>query len=129
MLQSIPIGHQFLLMQFSPSLNQAPLTFRQCARNKLHGIDTENAHFFLVVGVEVRHVVLRADLGKHSDNYAEEATQFRHERILYFGTAHDHFCVRPTILALSRERRGSQALCAGELMMPSVSAGSRKSCG
>ena len=44
--------------------------------------------------MKVRRVMLRAHLGEHSNNYAEETTQFRHERILHFGNARDYFCVR-----------------------------------
>jgi hypothetical protein len=92
-------------MQFSPRLDQAPVTLRQCARDKLHGIDTENSDFLLVISVKVRRVMLRADLGKHSDNYAEEATQFRHDLAFYFRDCSRPIFCPPNGLTFSRKPR------------------------
>jgi hypothetical protein len=53
--------------------------------------------------VEVRDVVLCTDLHEHSDDDAKEAAQFRHKRILHFGSERDQLhAVRPTILAITR---------------------------
>ena len=65
-------------MQFGPSFDQSFLPFWQRTGDQFDGIDAENADLFLIVSVEVRDVVLRANLHEHSDDDAEEAAQFSH---------------------------------------------------
>jgi hypothetical protein len=59
-----------------------PLPLRYETSDQFDGINAEDSHMFLVIGVEVWNVVRSSNLHEHADNYAEEATEFWHSNIL-----------------------------------------------
>lgn len=77
-LQPSPIVHQRLLVQFSPSLNQALLPPGKLPREQFDGLDPEHPDLSLIVGVKMGRVMPSPDLDKHADDDAKEAAQFWH---------------------------------------------------
>ncbi len=69
-------------MQLSPSFDQPSLPSGKRSGEKFHRLDVEDAHMFLVVGMEVGAVMWSARLRKHSYDNAEEPRNLRHETIL-----------------------------------------------
>ena len=72
-LQTFPVSHQFILMQFAPSFNQSPLPFRKRPSDHFDRLDAKDSHFLLVVSVEMRHMVLRTNLSEHANDDSEKA--------------------------------------------------------
>ncbi len=81
-MQSFPIRHQFILMQFCPCFNKAFLPPWQGSSNHFDRIYAEDTCFFLVVSVKMRDTMWCPDLCKHPNDNPEESAQLRHEHIL-----------------------------------------------
>jgi len=64
-------------------LDEALLRLRQAATQALDRVEREHGRVVLVVGVEVRPVMLTARLDEHSDHDAKEARDFRHASTLH----------------------------------------------
>src|SRR2546421_1983715 len=77
-LKSLPIASQFVLMQFSPSLDQTNLPLRHSSFDEFNWIDAEDRRVLLVICMKVWRVMSCARLPIHSDYDPIEATQFRH---------------------------------------------------
>ncbi len=56
-LQTLPVRHQFLLMQLSPCLNQPLLTNGKRSSDQLHWFNSVNRHSILIISVKVRHMM------------------------------------------------------------------------
>lgn len=69
-------------MQFRPRFYQSLLSPGHLSRDQFDRCDSEYPDVVLIVGVKVRSVMRLTDLCKHSDDDAEETTQFRHQSIL-----------------------------------------------
>src|SRR6266404_1345207 len=69
-------------MKLGPSFDQAALSLRQCASCHLDWIDAENRCVLLIVSMKMWCMVPGPGFPVHSNNNAEEATQFRHRYIL-----------------------------------------------
>jgi hypothetical protein len=70
--------YQLRSVDFSPCLDQTLLWFRQATAQTLERIDREYCRVFLIIGVEVRTVVLTARFDEHSDDDTEESREFWH---------------------------------------------------
>ena len=77
-MQPRPIRQQLFLVKFRPGLYQAPLTPREFAGDQFDGIEAEDRHIVLVLGVEVRQVVRCPDLHVHTNNDTKKAAEFWH---------------------------------------------------
>jgi len=77
-MEQIPVRQQFVLMQFGPCLNQAPLFLRQRSGNHFHRAHREDGSFALIIRMEMNVMVRRARFGKHADDDTKKATDFRH---------------------------------------------------
>lgn len=73
LLQELPVGLQFCLVQFSPSLNQSVLAQRKRTGDLRNRRDGVNGGVFLIISMEVRRVVALARFGKHADDDAIKA--------------------------------------------------------
>jgi len=82
-LQQLPVSDQFLLVQFSPSLNQTELPSWQRAGEQFDGVKAENRRSLFAVCMEMRCVVLRTSFHVHPDYYTEEAADFGHGNSLF----------------------------------------------
>src|SRR5690242_16396067 len=69
-------------MQFSPSLDEASLTFRQSAPDQFHRIDGEDSDFALVVSMKMSQMVRRSWFREHADDDPKKPAKFRHTSIL-----------------------------------------------
>ena len=65
-------------MDFSPGEDKAILGCGQFARDQFDGVDAVDANRILVVRVEMRPIVLPADLDEHPNHDAIEACDLRH---------------------------------------------------
>jgi hypothetical protein len=65
-------------MDLGPRFDQASLGRRQAAAQTLNGVDCKDGGLILIVGVEVRPMVLATGFYEHSNNDAEKSRQFRH---------------------------------------------------
>jgi hypothetical protein len=65
-------------MQLRPRFYQPPLPPRQETGNQFDRVETEDRHIFLIVGVEMWHVMRCARLRKHANNDPEKPADFRH---------------------------------------------------
>ena len=78
-MKQLPVRRQFVLMQFRPCLDQAPLFLRKGAGDQVHRANRKNGGGVLKISMEMRNVVRRARFGKHSDDNAKKAAEFRHQ--------------------------------------------------
>ena len=78
LLQSVPVVEQFLLMQLCPGFDQTPLAGGQRSRHHVHGVNADDRHVILPIGVEVRDVMLPARLGEHAHDDSEKPAEFWH---------------------------------------------------
>ena len=62
LLQPVPVVQQFLLAQFSPRFDEAPLTRWKRARDHLNRIDADHHDLLLPVGVEMWGVMFSTGL-------------------------------------------------------------------
>jgi hypothetical protein len=59
-------------MQLSPGLHESSLPGGQPAADHLHGVNPNDSHLILVVGMEMRSVVRRTRFGIHPDDDAKK---------------------------------------------------------
>ena len=79
-------------MQFRPCLHHALLPPGQAARNQLDRINATDDNCILIIGVEMRRVMLDASLQIHPDDNPEKAAQFRHgESLLQLPASFKHY--------------------------------------
>ena len=83
MLQPVPVGDQFIAVQFGPCLYQASLYLRQAARDKFDRAQSKNANLILVVRMKMRKVMWTAGFREHANDDAKESAQFGHDVILH----------------------------------------------
>ena len=67
-MQPSPVGQQFLVMQFRPSLHQTLLSPWQLSCDQLYGVNGVNSDGILVVGVEMGAVMNAERLDIHADD-------------------------------------------------------------
>jgi hypothetical protein len=72
-LQQIPIGSQFVAMQFGPSFDQTPLLLRHFAGDQFQSIEREHRRELLLVNVEMRAMMRNKRLGIHPNDDSEKA--------------------------------------------------------
>lgn len=77
-MERFPVSAQLLLVQFRPCEHEAVLRPRELTCDELDLIDCINAYELLVVGMEVRPVVLLASFDEHPDHNAEETGDLWH---------------------------------------------------
>jgi hypothetical protein len=82
-LKQSPVRNQFLLVQFSPSLNQTKLPSWERAGEQFDRVKAENRRSLFTVGMEMRCVVLRTSLHVHPDYYTEKTADFGHGNFLF----------------------------------------------
>lgn len=78
LLEQGPVILQLHLMEFRPCLDKTLLTFGQRSRDKPNGINAEDTHCILIIGVEMRNMMRASDLGKHTNNNTKKPAKFRH---------------------------------------------------
>ena len=83
-------------MQFRPRLHHALLSPRKAARNQLDGFNATDDNGILIIGVEMRRVMLDTSLQIHPDDNPEKAAQFRQgESLLLLPAAFKHYLPHP----------------------------------
>ena len=65
-------------MQLRPGFDESVLTTRQSPCDQFNSIHSVNGHFILIIGVEMRPMVLCSRFGKHANNDSEKPRNFRH---------------------------------------------------
>ncbi len=67
-------------MQFSLCFNESLLPSGKRTGNKQHRINAVDRYIILVVGMEMRRIVLHIGLSVHANDDTKEARKFRHIR-------------------------------------------------
>jgi hypothetical protein len=77
-LQSIPVVHEFALVDLRPGNHESFLPAGQYASNRLDRVDPKDSDAILVVGMEMGSVMRTTSLDEHSNYDTEEAADLRH---------------------------------------------------
>jgi hypothetical protein len=88
-LEKLPIGEQFVSVEFCPSLHETLVPFRQVASDEHHRFDSIDRDVTLMVCVEMRRVMRCTEFREHPDDDPMKAAEFRHAVAPVAGSASD----------------------------------------
>jgi hypothetical protein len=82
-LQQVPVVLQFCPVDLGPCFDEPLLRFRKAATKTLDGVDGEHSRLLLIIGVEVRSMMLTPGLDEHPDHDSEKARELGLVRTLH----------------------------------------------